>query len=172
MWGTPEARMKRYRVGSSARIAAPPDRVYATIADYRQHHPNIIPPKYFRRLEVLEGGIGAGTRTRVEMRIFGSSRVFEQVVTEPEAGRALMETNLDGSGVTTFTVKAADGGQSADVSITTEISARPGVRGLVERLFISLLFPKIYRNELAQLARYLAGQGAAAGGSSGQRAPG
>jgi Polyketide cyclase / dehydrase and lipid transport len=149
--------MGRYRVSNSAKIAARPARVYAAIADYRQHHPHIVPPEVFPRLEVLEGGVGAGTRTRVEMRVLGTTRVFEQAVAEPEPGRVLMETNLDGSGVTTFTVDKGDGGESADVTIATEIETRPGVAGFLERLFISMMLPRIYRKELAQLAEYVAG---------------
>jgi polyketide cyclase/dehydrase/lipid transport protein len=148
--------MGRYRVSSSARIEGRPDLVYAAIADYRQQHPHIVPPESFPRLEVLEGGIGAGTRTRVEMRILGATRVFEQVVTEPEPGRVLMESNQDGSGVTTFTVDRGDDGASAHVTIATEIVARPGVSGRLERMFISMILPRIYRKELALLAEYVA----------------
>ena len=148
--------MGRYRVSRSARINARAAQVYSAIADYRQQHPHIVPPEFFPRLEVLEGGVGAGTRTRVEMRVLGTTRVFEQVVTEPEPGRVLVESNQDGSGVSTFTVDSADGGESADVTITTEIEARPVITGLVERLVTSVMLPRIYRRELAQLAAYVA----------------
>jgi hypothetical protein len=151
--------MGRYRVSSSARIGGRPVQAYAAIADYRRHHPHIVPPEAFPRLEVLEGGVGAGTRTRVEMRILGTTRVFEQVITEPEPGRVLMETNEDGSGVTTFTVEKADGGESAYVTIATEIAARPGLSGLLERMFTSMILPRIYRKELARLAEYVAADG-------------
>src|SRR5262249_9019518 len=146
----------RYRVSRSARIGAAPARVYAVIADYREHHRKIVPLEYFPRLEVIEGGVGAGTRTRVEMSVLGQSRVFEQLVSEPEPGRRLRESNLDGSGVTTFTVDQEDGGASAHVTIATELVARPGVSGLLERLFTSVMLPRIYRKELAQLAAYVA----------------
>lgn len=147
--------MGRYRVSSSAKIGAPPVRVYAAIADYRQQHPHIVPPEFFPRLEVLEGGVGAGTRTRVEMRVLGVTRVFEQLVTEPEPGRVLMESNQDGSGVTTFTVEEVGGGDSAYVTIATEIAARPGIAGLLERMLTSMMLPRIYRKELARLAAYV-----------------
>jgi hypothetical protein len=143
-------------VSRSARINARAAQVYAAIADYRQQHPHIVPPEFFPRLEVLEGGVGAGTRTRVEMRVLGTTRVFEQVVTEPEPGRVLVESNQDGSGVSTFTVDSVDGGESADVTIATEIEARPGIAGLAERLVTSVMLPRIYRKELAQLAAYVA----------------
>jgi hypothetical protein len=148
--------MGSYRVTSSARISAPPAKVYAVIADYRQHHPRIVPPQYFPGLEVLEGGVGAGTRTRVTMRVLGATRVFEQIVTEPEPGRVLMETNQDGSGVTTFTVDSDDAGESARVSITTEIASRPGIQGFLERMVTSMILPRIYRKELARLDQYVA----------------
>jgi Polyketide cyclase / dehydrase and lipid transport len=150
--------MSQYRVSSSRKIEARASRVYAAIADYKTQHPHIVPPEYFRRLEVLEGGVGAGTRTRVEMRVLGSTRVFEQVVTEPEPGRVIMETNQDESGVTTFTVEPADGGESAHVTIATDLTSRPGMAGRLERVLASWMFPRIYRKELAQLSEYLARQ--------------
>ena len=150
--------MGHYRVSSSAKVAARPALIYSAIADYRQQHPHIVPPEFFPRLEVLEGGVGAGTRTRVEMRILGATRVFEQVVTEPEPGRVLMETNSDGSGLTTFTVDKGDSPESAYVTIATEMPVRSGIRGLLERTFFSVALPRIYRKELAQLAEYVARQ--------------
>jgi hypothetical protein len=157
--------MGHYRVSSSARIGGRPAQVYSAIADYRQQHPHIVPPEFFPQLEVLEGGVGAGTRTRVEMRIFGRSRVFEQAVTEPEPGRVLMETNLDGSGVTTFTVDNGDGAESSYVTIATDVVARPGISGLLERTLISMMLPRIYRKELARLAQYVAERHSSEGAS-------
>jgi hypothetical protein len=153
--GGPVTIMSQYRVSSSGRIAARASRVYAVIANYKEEHPHILPSEYFRRLEVLEGGVGAGTRTRVEMRVLGSTRVFEQVVTEPEPGRVIMESNQDGSGVTTFTVDASDGGESARLTISTDVVSRPGIAGYLERFFVSRMLPRIYRKEITQLAEYL-----------------
>jgi hypothetical protein len=148
---------RHFRVSASGRVDAPPAQVYAVIADYRRHRPNIVPPEYFSRLDVLEGGVGAGTRTRVEMHVLGKKRVFEQVVTEPEPGRILMEANQDGSAVTTFAVEAAGAGES-HVTIATDIALQPGLTGFLERLAASILFPRIYTKELARLAEYVAGQ--------------
>ena len=96
--------MSRYRVSRSAAIKAQSTRVTRsspTIASTTRGSP---PRKYFRKVEVLEGGVGAGTRTRVEMCVLGTTRVFEQIVTEPEVGRVLLETDSDGLSSTTFTV--------------------------------------------------------------------
>jgi hypothetical protein len=147
----------RYRVRVSGSVGASPSRVYAVIADYRQHHPRIVPPRYFPRLEVLAGGVGAGTRTRVEMRVLGSTRGFEQVISEPEPGRVLMESEPDGFSVTTFTVEEADFGAATRVTIVTDLVARPGPGGLVERLVTSAMLRRIYRAEIALLGQYLAG---------------
>lgn len=155
--------MKHYRVIASRRVDAPPAQVYAVLADYRRHHPRIVPPEYFEGLEVLEGGVGAGTRTRVRMHVLGKKRTFEQVVTEPEPGRVLMEENADGSARTTFTVEASGAGAS-HVTIATDLPLQPGLPGVLERLAVSLLFPRIYRKELARLAEYMDGLRAATDG--------
>lgn len=148
--------MKTFRVGSSGTVAAPPARVYAVIADYRQHHPQIVPPEYFRGLEVVAGGVGAGTRTRFEMRVLGTTRKFEHVITEPEPGRVLVEADEDGSNATTFVVEAGERSGSTRLTITTELAVRPGIAGMLERAFSSVLLPRIYRKEIARLAEYVA----------------
>jgi hypothetical protein len=130
--------------------------VYAVIADYRRHHPRIVPPEYFLKLEVLEGGVGAGTRTRVRMRVLGTTREFEHVITEPEPGRVLMEADEDGSNATTFTLNPTDGGASTRLTINTELVARPGIPGVLERVLSSWMLRRIYSKEMALLAKYVA----------------
>jgi hypothetical protein len=91
-------------VTATARIAAPPERVYAIIANYRDGHPRIL-PKEFRGLTVEEGGIGAGTIIRFQMRVLGATTTYRAAITEPEPGRVLVETNFEGNAaVSTFTV--------------------------------------------------------------------
>ena len=148
--------MKTLRVSASGHVGAAASKVYAVIADYRRHHPHIVPPEYFEGVDVLEGGVGAGTRTRVRMHVLGKKRTFEQVVTEPEPGRVLMETNTDGSAVSTFTVEAT-GEKASHVTIATDIPLQPGLHGLLERLAVRLLFPRIYDKEIARLGEYVSG---------------
>ena len=149
-----------YEVRVSGRVDAPASQVYAVIADYRRHHPHIIPREYFLRLDVLAGGVGAGTRTRVAMRVLGRTREFEQVVTEPEPGRVLMETDSDGVSVSTFTIERIDGGRAAWVTIATDLVARPGLAGRLERWVTSTMLRRIYRQEIALLAAYVLRQAA------------
>ena len=83
-----------YRVSVSARIPAPSGRIYGIIADYRNGHPHILPPA-FSNLEVEQGGVGAGTIIRFNVRALGRTQLFRSVVTEPEPGRVLVETNVE-----------------------------------------------------------------------------
>lgn len=145
------------RVSESAIIPAPPQRVYTILADYHQHHPRIVPPQYFKKLEVLQGGIGAGTRTRITMRVLGATRVFEHIVSEPEPGRVLVEAEPDGSNPTTFTVDPA-GEAATHLTISTELKGRSGVAGAVERWLSARVLPRIYRAELARIADYVSGR--------------
>jgi uncharacterized protein YndB with AHSA1/START domain len=142
------------RVSASAIIPAPPQRVYGILADYHQHHPRIVPPQYFRKMEVLQGGIGAGTRTRIEMRVMGVTRVFEHVVTEPVPGRVLVESEPDGSAATTFTVDPS-GDSATYLTISTELKGRGGIAGAIERWLSARVLPRIYRAELARIAEYV-----------------
>ena len=147
--------MKHYEVSCSGTVPAPPAQVYGVIADYGRHHLRIVPPEYFRKLEVLAGGVGAGTRTRVEMRILGTTQIFEQLITEPEPGHVLQEANSDGETLTTFTVDPEDSGAASRVTITTKLAARPGFAGAVERFMTSMMLGRIYRKEIVQLGQYV-----------------
>jgi uncharacterized protein YndB with AHSA1/START domain len=150
--------VNRFTVCRTGTIDAPPERVYAVLADYRQHHPRIVPPEYFRSIEVLSGGVGAGTRTRVTMQILGKTRTFEHVISEPEPGRVLREADPDGTDATTFTVTPGAVSGTTHLTIATEIAPRPGIGGLLERLFTPLLLKRIYGKEIDRIAAYVAGE--------------
>ena len=52
-------------------IDAPPAAVYTVLADYRTHHPRIMPAPPFSDLEVETGGVGAGTVFHITVRTAG-----------------------------------------------------------------------------------------------------
>ena len=140
------------RVSSSARIRAPARLVYSLIADYRDGHPRILPPRYYPGpLEVERGGVGAGTIIRFRMRVPGATRTMRSEVSEPEPGRTLEETDLAGGARTTFNVTEEDGGSACRVEIVTQWEAR-GLRGWIERLTGPPLLRRIYAAELKLLA--------------------
>ncbi|HTO93379.1 MAG TPA: SRPBCC family protein [Bacteroidota bacterium] len=154
--------MPRSTAAETSLIQAPPDRVYAVIRDYREHHPRILPRKYFRNLTVTEGGIGAGTHASVEMRVLGVSRALHFVVSEPTPGRVLVEATPDGSTVTTFTVEPTPGGAATRLTFSTEFTTREGFSGAIERMTTTVMLRRIYRKEMQQLAEYIAGNEALA----------
>jgi hypothetical protein len=141
-------------VAEAAVIDAPPAVVYGVLADYRQHHPRILPPGYFTGLDVEEGGFGAGTVMLVHMRALGQTRVFRMVASEPEPGRVLVETDHDRDVETTFTVDPVDGGQRSAVTIATAWTPKGGLAGLGDRLVTPPIMRRIYREELRRLNTY------------------
>jgi hypothetical protein len=143
--------MAAHQFSASALIHAPAQDLYAIIADYHQGHPQILPKPPFVSLVVEQGGIGTGTVIRVYMRVLGQLQSFCSVVTEPEPGRVLVETNDNGY-ITTFTVEPRADGQHAYVTIATEITGRAGVLGALERWFVTRLLRPVYVKELGQLA--------------------
>lgn len=142
---------------ASALIDAPSQQLYAIIADYQQGHPRILPKPPFVSLAIEQGGVGAGTIIRVHMRVLGQLQMFRSVVSEPEPGRVLVETNDNGY-VTTFTVEPRAAGQQSYVTIATEMTGRAGLLGTLERWFITRLLRPVYVKELEQLAAVAAAQ--------------
>lgn len=142
--------VSRFRLAASSRIPAPAGTVYAIIADYQVGHPRIVPPRVFGDFEVLEGGVGAGTRIRFSMKVLGRKTFTEGRVTEPEPGRLLVE-HYDATGiVTSFRVEPE--GRESRVTITTDIPPRRGILGALERRFMTRFLLPLYEEELARLA--------------------
>ena len=142
----------KFEVSASARIPASPERVYAIIADYRDGHPHIL-PEQFSGLTVERGGVGAGTDISFRMRVFGRTQKFRASVSEPEPGRVLVETNVEGNpSVTTFTVNPGPSEDVADVTIHTVMESRSGWLGALERFLASRYLRPIYTRELDLLA--------------------
>lgn len=129
-------------------IGAPSKSVYRSLADYRQHHPRILPPA-FSDFVVEEGGVGAGTIIRFKVRLGGRTRTSRQRVEEPQPGRILRERDVDGTTVTTFTV--TPDGKNSRVKIETTYDGARGIAGFIERLIAPRMLAKLYREELKRL---------------------
>jgi len=155
-WQKEEVALSYIHVSASRQIGAPPDRVYAILADYHQAHPGILPKQFFRRLEVEEGGVGAGTRTKLEVQFMGTTRTMHHVVSEPMPGRVLVETDVNGTSITTFTVDPVGNGLQCTVTIDTEIKSHDGFLSLLARPLATLMLRRVYLQELALLAGYAA----------------
>ena len=149
-----------YTVTGSARIDAPPQRIFGIIRDYRVGHPGIL-PKQFSNMRVESGGIGAGTRIRFDVTVTGRTDHFLAVVSEPEPGRVLVEKNLEPhDSVTTFVVAPEDGGRAATVTIETVMPMRPGLAGKIERFLATRVMRSMYADELRRLAARATASGA------------
>ena len=144
-------------VRASAVVQAPAARVYDIIADYRDGHPRIVPPRYFKWMRVHSGGIGAGTTISFGMRVMGVSKTLKAIISEPEPGRVLLEAYpLDGT-ETTFTV-VPEGASASRVTIATAVSPRGGLAAVFERAVSRRVLPPIYREELQRLAEHAEGR--------------
>jgi hypothetical protein len=113
-----------------------------------------VPPQYFRDIEVLEGGFGAGTRTRFQAHVLGTIQEVRHVVTEPVPGRVLVESDVDKASTTTFKVEPSGTDAATLLTITTDLAGRDGLAGMVERWLTSLMLRRIYRKELALITEY------------------
>ncbi len=131
-------------------IAAPAARVYRSIADYDEHQ-RFLPPA-FSDFRIEEGGVGAGTVMRFNVRAGGMTRAAHHRVSEPEPGRVLTESEIGADMATTFTVTPE--GDMSRVRIVTRWTAG-GVRGFVERLLAPRMLRALYRDELARMERYV-----------------
>src|ERR1035441_9538434 len=137
----------KHVISASANIPAPPARVYSIVANYRDEHPHIL-PRQFSGLTVDEGGIGAGTIIRFNMRLLGRKQSFRAAVTEPKPGRVLVENYLDANGtVTTFIVDSGLVPGQSQVTISTELVVRDGLFGNIERFLSTKLLQPIYRSQ-------------------------
>ena len=133
------------------RLDAPADTIYHLLADYREHHrPGGFLPPAFSDQEVIQGGVGAGTELQYVITVGGRPRTIRATVSEPIAGRKLVE---QAPGVeTTVTIEPLDTGTTR-VRFDTELD-EPGVAGVMSRLFGARLLAPVYRDELARLAAY------------------
>jgi len=144
--------MPRQRIAASAIIDAPAALVYQVFADYRQHHPRILPAA-FSNFAVQEGGVGAGTTFTFDLRVLGRVKHYAGVAFEPEPGRYLVEKYPAEGSETSFLVEPA--GSGSRVTIATEFNGKGGIAGAVERWFVGLILRPMYADELDRVAKYV-----------------
>ena len=147
--------MPRHRITTAAEFAAPAGYVYSILADYHHGHPRTLPRRWFRDFRVERGGFGTGTVIRFTMPALGMARHIRASVSEPEPGRVLLERDLASGALTTFTVEPTVRGGST-VTISTDLTVRPGLAGRVERALTRVFLHRIFREQLARLGAILA----------------
>lgn len=145
--------MKTLQIEANAVVRAPAGKVYGILADFREHHGNITPKAYFGPTEVEQGGYGAGTVIRFNMNVLGRTLACRSIITEPEPGRVLMETETNSGTVTKFIVQPVGDGTS-NVSILSDYQIHAAPIGWIERVLLKRVIPPIYREELRLLDDY------------------
>jgi hypothetical protein len=131
-------------------ISSPPSIVYSIIADYKNSHPKILPNPPFVSLVVEKGGIGAGSVIKVQMKVARKLQTFRAVVSEPEPGRVLVETNDNGY-ITNFTIEPCNDGKNSYVTFTTSIQDDSKLSKKIEFFFSKMILPSVYKKELENL---------------------
>lgn len=143
--------MSNYKFSVSKLIHASPKIVYSIIADYKENHPKILPKPPFVSLVVEQGGFGAGTVAKVQMKVMGKIQSFRTVVSEPDPGRVLVETNDTGY-ITIFTIQSHDDAKKSFVTFKTEIPDDSTIMKKLEFRLSKLLLIPVYKKELENLA--------------------
>ena len=148
--------MRRIHFAAVDVVDACPEITWDILTDYRVSHPRILPENYFRDFHVERGGHGAGTVVSFVFRAAGTTRHLRQTVSEPEPGRVLVESDVNGTGATTFTLTPVDEGRRTRVRIDTDVEGHSGVMGMVERLTlptVTRVMERVYREELSLLSQ-------------------
>lgn len=108
---------KAIRVAAEGEIAAPPGRVYAILADYREGRPSMMPPA-IPNPRAIAGGVGDGAVATATVALAGRAASTTLRITEPEPGRALRETADENGALTGFVVDPAPGGCRVRIEIS------------------------------------------------------
>ncbi|MGH3687543.1 MAG: SRPBCC family protein [Pseudonocardiaceae bacterium] len=146
-----QARMGMIHVCAERVVDASAGTVYGYLADMREHHPRFL-PSAFSAFEVETGGVGEGTIARFTVIAGGRSREYRMMVSGPEPGRVLTESDTVWCLVTTFTVTSR--GATSRVRICTTWQGAAGIGGL----FAPRAMHRIYADELDRLNTDVCGQ--------------
>jgi len=146
--------MAFFSASASRSINVSPDTVYNVLRDYEVGHPAILPKAYFEKVEIEQGGQGAGTIIHVYMKLLGIRQTLRMEVTEPKP-YTLVEVDMDNDTHTTFTVEPLEGGRKSKVTIQTKFKSKGGIQGFFERMFLPSILGGIFHKELDLLAKYV-----------------
>jgi hypothetical protein len=147
--------MDKIQVDASAVIDARAEAIYRVLADYEVGHAAIVPKQYFKELTVEKGGHGAGTVIRLKMNVYGSEFHYHQIVSEPEPGRIIKETDINTGLSSWFTLVPLGNGEQTRVTISSEFIPSEGFKGVIEKLFTPPTMHRIFKTELENLANYM-----------------
>jgi uncharacterized protein YndB with AHSA1/START domain len=143
---------QQINVSAERTIPAPPERVYAVLADYREGRPRILPGNYLD-YKVEEGGQGGGTVVSYRLRAARRERAYTMEATEPTPGVTLVERDRNSSLVTTWLLSPTASGTGTDLKVSTTWEGSGGVGGFFERAFAPRGLRAIYDDMLDRLTK-------------------
>lgn len=146
--------MKTIHVEASHIIPANIETVYSIIADYHVGHQAILPRPAFQEMQVIEGGYGTGTHIKLHVKVFGQSYYYNQVVSEPEPGRVIRETDVNTGQYSEFTLEPVSDNQTR-VTIVGKMPASSGIKGFLERITQPVIVGGMFKTELKNLEAYV-----------------
>lgn len=132
-------------------IGVAPDVVYRCIADYKVHHPNIL-PAVVKDFKLVEGGVGSGTVFTFHTDTVRGTREFRMSVNEPAPGSVLTESDTEAGMFTTFTIIPE--GDGCKVRIETSWEAATGITGMFEKFLAPTFMQRAYTDQLSRLDEY------------------
>jgi hypothetical protein len=142
-----------FRVEQSAEVNASAHVAYTILADFK-HHDQITPKPPFSPIVVEQGGVGAGTVIHFQTTFLGRTDNCHAVITEPEPGRVMVETETIRNTITTFTVDPGAVGGRSRVTISCVFQGRGGILGAVERWIATRLMTPVLAKEIRLLEEY------------------
>jgi uncharacterized protein YndB with AHSA1/START domain len=144
--------MAKHVVASAERtIDAPADDVYRYLADMHLQARFLPPPFY--DFQVEKGGVGAGSVVSFKIKYAGGVQELRMEVTEPEAGRTLVQTDTGSRGLVRKLTVTPHGNRSR-VNISSRFDRETGIAGLVEGLVAPRRLHRLYVKELSRLNAY------------------
>ncbi len=142
---------RQIKVDLERTIPAPPARVHAALADYRDRE-RILPASYLD-YRVEEGGEGAGTVVSFRLRAGRRERRYVLEVAEPTPGVTLVERDRESSLITTWILSPTASGTATDLRLSTIWEGHGGVGGFFERTFAPRGLRRIQGELLDRLTR-------------------
>lgn len=142
-------------VSVSRIINAPREIIYNVLRDYREGHKHILPAPYFNNWRIIKGGLGAGTEILFSIEVYGQQTHYHQIVTEPEPGRVIRESDQYTTQYSTFTLDSVGDGHQTRVTIFSAMPTGSGLKGVLQRLFQPRIVRAMFRKELQNLADYV-----------------
>jgi hypothetical protein len=103
---------------------------------------------------VEKGGLGAGTVITVRTEMLGKKFTYHMIVSEPEPGRRLVESNIDSPGASNFIFEPLADGRQTRVTISADLVGGDGIAGFIEKLVTTPISRHIFKQELRNLAEY------------------